>query len=82
MVVGILEVDLEDVVVDVDHGRLDLHAIDAEGLELHHRHRPRRVLGERLIDPQCDLLTGDELAALEVVFEDRPRERGHWKQYS
>ena len=41
--------------VDVDHGRLDLDAVDPEGLELHHRHRSRRVLGERLVDAEPDL---------------------------
>ena len=68
--------------VDVDHGRLDLDALDPEGLELHHRHRSRRVLGERLVDAEPDLLSGNELAALEVVFEDRARERGHQPKYS
>ena len=64
VVVRVLEVDLEDVVVDVDDGGLDLDAIDVERLELHHRHRPGSVLRERLVDPKRDLLAGDELAAL------------------
>ena len=82
MVVGVLEVDLEDVVVDVDHGRLDLDAIDPEQLELHAGHRPGRVLRQGLVDPKRDLLTGNQLAALEVVFEDRAREGGHHPEYS
>ena len=68
--------------VDVDDGRLDLDAVDLEQLELHAGHRPRRVLRERLVDAQRDLLSGYEVAALEVVFEDRARERGHHKEYS
>src|SRR2546423_600942 len=75
MVVRILEIDLENVVVDVDDGRLDAYALLAEELELHHRHRPRRVLRERLVDAEPDLLAGNELSALEVVFEDRASDR-------
>ena len=82
VVVRVLEVDLEDVVVDVDDGRLDLDAVDLEQLELHAGHRPGGVLRERLVDAQRDLLSGHEVAALEVVFEDRARERGHHKEYS
>ena len=80
MVVRILEVNLENVVVDVDDGRLDAYALLAEELELHHRHRPRRVLRERLVDAEPDLLAGNELSALEVVFEDRASERCHRPQ--
>src|SRR4029077_5278400 len=56
---------------------LDLDAVDAEQLELHAGHRPGRVLRKRLVDPKRDLLAGNELAALEVVFEDRAREGSH-----
>jgi len=70
VVVRILEVDLEDVVVDVDHRGVDPHALLTEELELHHRHRPGRVLRERLVDPERDLLAGNELPTLEVLFED------------
>jgi hypothetical protein len=77
MVVRVLEVDLEDVVVDVDHGGLDLNALRSEELELHHRHRPGRVLDERLIDAQPDLGARYELPADEVLFEDAAGEGGH-----
>ena len=77
MVVRVLEIDLEDVVVDVDDGRLDADAILAEQLELHHRHRPGRVLRERLVDPQRDLLPGNEPSALQVLFEDHACEGSH-----
>ena len=74
MVVRILEVDLEDVVVDIDHGRVDAHALLTEELELHHRHRPGRVLRKRLVDTKRNLVAGYELSALEVFFEDRAGE--------
>src|SRR5437764_944702 len=77
LVVAVLEVALKDVVVDVDHGGLDAHALLVEELELHHRHRPGRVLRERLVDPERDLAAGRQLTAFEMVFEDRPGERGH-----
>ena len=81
VVVRVLEVDLEDVVVDVDDRRLDLDALVAEELELHHRHRPGGVLGERLVDGDRDLVPGDELPADEVLFENRACEGGHRPQY-
>src|SRR5947199_307114 len=74
-IVPVLEVDLEDVVVDVDDRRLHLDAIVPEELELHHRHRPGGVLHERLVDGDRDLLTRDELAPGQVLFENRARER-------
>ena len=77
MVVGVLEVDLEDVVVDVDDRRVHLDPVVAEELELHHCHRPGRVLRQRLVDGDRDLLARDEVAADEVLFEDRARERCH-----
>ena len=77
VVVRVLEVDLEEVVVDVLDGGLDLDAVDAELLELHQGHRPGRVLRQRLVDAERDLGAGGELAADEVVVEDLSRERGH-----
>ena len=77
VVVRVLEIDLEEVVVDVLDGGLDLDAVDAELLELHQRHRPGRVLRQRLVDAEGDLGSGGEFAADEVVVEDLSRERGH-----
>jgi hypothetical protein len=79
VVVRVLEVDLKDVVVDVDHGGLDLHALDSEELELHHRHRPGGVLRKRLIDAQPDLGAGNELPPDEVLFEDAAGKGGHFR---
>jgi hypothetical protein len=77
MVVRVLEIDLQDVVVDVDDRGVDLHPVLAEHLELHHRHRSRRVLHEGLVYRDADLLARDELTPDEVLFEDRARERSH-----
>src|SRR5205823_5767735 len=77
VVVRIFEVDLKDVVVDVHNRGVDLDAVDLEELELHAGHRSGRVLREGLVDAERDLLAGDEVAALEVLFEDRAREGGH-----
>ena len=81
VVVGVLEVDLEDVVVDVDDGGVHLDAVVSEQLELHHRHRSGRVLRQRLVDGDRDLLARHELPANEVLLEDRARERCHCPQY-
>ena len=70
MVVGVLEVDLEEVVVDVEDGGLDLDAVASEHLELHQRHRPGGV-NQRLVDGERDLGARDQLAPGEVVVEDR-----------
>ena len=56
VVVHVLEVSLERVVVDVRDGKLRLHARNPDCLELEVRHRTRRVLGERLVDFQRDVL--------------------------
>jgi hypothetical protein len=81
VVVRVLEVDLEDVVVDVDHSGLDLDSLDAEALELHHRHRPGGVLREGLVDSEPDLGAWDEIPANEMLREDGTGERGHRPQY-
>ena len=66
--------------IDVHHRGVDPDTLFAEELELHHRHRPGGVLRERLVDAERDLLTGNELPPIEVLFEDRARERGHSPQ--
>jgi hypothetical protein len=81
VVVRILEVDLEDVVVDVDDRCLDLDALDAEELELHHRHRSRRVLRERLVDAEGNLGSGAQLSADEVLLQDAAGERSHSRSH-
>ncbi len=63
--------------IHVDDCRLHLDAVDVEELELHAGHRPGGVLRERLVDAKRDLATRSQLAALEVLFEDRAGEGGH-----
>ncbi len=43
-------VDLQHVVIDVQHGELHGDPVDVEGLELHGAHRPGGVLDEDLVD--------------------------------
>ena len=74
VVVRVLVVELDDVVVDVLDRALDLHARNAELLELHERHRPRGVLEQGLVDPQGDRAARHQLALLEVLLEDLARQ--------
>ena len=67
--------------VDVDDRGLDLDALVAEELELHHGHRPGGVLRQRLVDRDRNLGARNELAPDEVLFENRACERGHRPQY-
>ena len=70
VVVGVAEVRLQQVVVDVLRRDLRADLRDAELLELEHHHRPGGVLRERLVDPQPDLAPGGQLA-LEQVRSDQ-----------
>ena len=70
MVVGVLVVELDDVVVHVLHGALDLHARHVQLLELHQRHRAGGVLQQRLVHAQRDRRAGPQLALHEVLGED------------
>ncbi len=60
MIVGVLVVGLQQVVVDVLGGQVDLHPLKPQGLELEHGHGPRRVLQQGVVDADGDLLAGDE----------------------
>ena len=70
VVVGVLVVELDDVVVDVLHGALDLDPRLAELLELHQRHRAGGVLEQRLVHADRDRRPGLELAVGEVLLQD------------
>src|SRR5207248_3852495 len=70
VVVGVLEVELGDVVVHVLDRAVDAHPRHVELLELHASHRPGGVLEQRLIDPQPDWGARLELAVHEVLLED------------
>src|SRR3990170_229190 len=72
--VGVWESDpssvLPGVVVDVGDRQLGLYPWDAHRLELQVRHRPGGVLGERLVDPDGDLLARLLLPGHVVVPDD------------
>src|SRR5215207_1621379 len=70
VVVGVLEVQLDNVVVNVLDGELYLHPLHAHPLELEAGHRPGRVLQQRLVYPQAHLLAGLERSADDVILED------------
>ena len=50
VIVGVPEVLLDEVVIDVLRRELGSYALEAHGFELQHHERPGRVLRERLID--------------------------------
>src|SRR5919199_1706168 len=70
VVVGVLEVERDDVVVDVLHRAVDRDAWHVELLELHEGHRPGGVLEQRLVDADADRRAGHEVAVDEVLLED------------
>ena len=72
VVVGVLEVELDDVVVDVLHRAVHPHALCVELLELHAGHRPGGVLQQRLVHAQADRRAGFQLAVDQVLLEDLP----------
>ena len=70
VVVGVAEVGLEDVVVDVLGRHLGVRPVEAHRLELEHDHRARGVLGECLVDPDADLGAGGHLAVDDVLGDE------------
>ena len=68
VVVGVLEAALEGVVVDVGHGQLGAHPLDAHGLEFEVGHGAGGVLGQGLVDAQGDLAAGGHVPGDEVVL--------------
>jgi hypothetical protein len=74
VVVGVLVVELDDVVVHVLDRSLDLHPRHVQLLELHQRHRAGGVLKQGLVDPQRDRRAGFQLSVGQVLMEDLSRE--------
>jgi hypothetical protein len=58
MVLGILAIGLQQVVIDVLDRHVGSRPVKAERVQLEHHHGAGRVLGERLVDAQCDLVPG------------------------
>lgn len=70
MVLGVLLVGLQQIVVDVLRAQLGLDAIEVERLEFLHHQGSGGVLGERLVDPDRDLLARFHPAVEEVCTDD------------
>ena len=70
VVVGVLVVGLEQVVVDVLGRQLHLDPVNPEGHELQHRHGAGCVLEQGVIDPDGDLLAGDQFPFHQMCFEN------------
>ena len=70
VVVGVLVILLDEVVVDVLGRELGFEALDLHGFELEHDHRTGGVLGQRLVDLECDLLARLHSAVDEVVLDE------------
>ena len=77
MVVGVLEVELDDVVVHVLDRAIDAYARHVELLELHAGHRPGGVLEKGLVHAEADRRARLELALHQVVLEDLVRQVRH-----
>ncbi len=73
MVVGVAEIGLEDVVVDVLRRHLGVRAVEVHGLQLEHHDRAGGVLGERLVDADADLRSRRHLPMDEVGADELPR---------
>ena len=70
VIVGVLEVLLQQVVIDVLRGYLGPHAVEAHRLELEHHQRAGGVLGQRLIDAKADLFPAVHAALREVCSDE------------
>ena len=66
VIVGVPEVLLDEVVIDVLRGELGSYALEAHGFELQHHERPGRVLRERLIDANAYLFASSHASRGEV----------------
>ena len=66
VVIRILEAGLQGIVVNVSDRALGLDLIDAHRLKLEISHRTGRILRERLVDPEADLLPHDHLAVYQM----------------
>jgi hypothetical protein len=69
MIVGVLEILLDDVVVNVLDAHLSLHPVQIHRLQLQHHQRAGGVLGERLVNPDPNLLTGVHLAMYQMRLD-------------
>ncbi len=73
VIVRVLETRLQCVVVHIAHRQLSLDPRHVHSLEFEVRHGTCGVLGESLIDPDGDLLSGRHAAFREMRGYDLPR---------
>jgi len=66
VVLRVLLIGLQQVVIDVLHGQFRADAVEAERLELEHDQGARRILGESLVDPDPEFVSGSELPGLQM----------------
>jgi hypothetical protein len=59
VIVGILEIGLDQVVVHVLDRDVRLDALETQGFQFQHHQRAGGVLGQGLVDAQADFLAGD-----------------------
>jgi len=57
MVIGVFKIILDNIVVNILAGDLRMRLINAHSLQLEHHHCPRRILHQRLVDFEPNLLT-------------------------
>ena len=72
MIVGVLEVRVQDVVVHVLDRQCRLDGGQAQGLELEHGECARGILEQRVVDPEADLPSRGEFALDKMVAEYFP----------
>ena len=74
VVLHVAVVDLQDVVVHVEHRQRDGDIIHSEQLELHPGHGAGGVLDEHLVDADGDVGTGDDITGHQVGVQNLLRE--------
>ena len=70
MIIGVAEISLQQLVIDVAHRQLGAHARHAHGLELQITQRSEGILGQGLIDAQRNLGPRGHIAADQVGFDE------------
>lgn len=72
VIVGVLEIGLQDVVVHVGHADLGAHPFQTQGFEFQSGQGAGGVLGESLVDYEGNFFAGLEGTFAEVGFDYLP----------
>ena len=70
MIVGIAEIHLQRIVINVAYGNVRFDLRNPEGFKLEPCHRARGVLGQSLIDVQADFASGGHGAGNQMLGDD------------